>query len=351
MSWNWKLPEWPHFHYASDKIAQLEREFQIGVERASACLQTMERPELQNVLSKILPLEIGGERNFSDKESLQLSIREYIELHTDPKKEKSRTAPLLSTLYESFRKPLTHEMLWGWHTLLFSSSPATVYGRYRTQAAPMLLISAHCVSPRLLFEALPSERVPREMDLFMEWFNGAGRSESVLGQAALAHLYFETIHPFEDGNGRIGRLLVEKILSQRVGKPIWIPVSKVLDRKKKDYLSLLETTNRTLAVDRWVGFFARLLFEAHQEALQTLYFLLEQAQRFLLLSEHLNPRQIGVWVKIVGEGPTDKGVSGEEYSAITKTTWAPAAHDLTDLVKKGVLVKKGRGRHAHYFLR
>ena len=86
------------------------------------------------------------------------------------------------------------------------------------------------------------------MNAFISWFNATNGSGSVLGRAAIAHVYFESIHPFEDGNGRIGRVLAEKVLSQSVGQPVLIAFSKMLEKRKKEYYSTLEKCNRTLEV-------------------------------------------------------------------------------------------------------
>ncbi len=105
------------------------------------------------------------------------------------------------------------------------------------------------------------------MTLYIQWFNSIRSSESLLGRAAIAHVYFESIHPFEDGNGRIGRLLVEKILSQGVEKPVLITVSKVLEKRKKEYYAALERCNRTLEAGYWVEFFADVVLQAQEESI------------------------------------------------------------------------------------
>src|ERR1700677_4298366 len=112
------------------------------------------------------------------------------------------------------------------------------------------------------------------MAAFIEWFNSTNGSGSVLERAAIAHIYFESIHPFEDGNGRIGRILAEKILSQGVGRPILIAISKMLEKRKKEYYAALEQCNCTLEAGRWVGFFAKVVLEAHEESMNLLYFLI-----------------------------------------------------------------------------
>ena len=143
---------------------------------------------------------------------------------------------------------------------------------------PMQIVSNRYDSPKVFFEAPPSARVFHEMTAFIDWFNSTNASGSILGRAAIAHVYFESIHPFEDGNGRIGRVLVEKILSQGVGRPVLIAISKMLEKRKKEYYSALEKCNRTLEVQHWVEFFAHVILQAHEESMSLLYFLIEKSK-------------------------------------------------------------------------
>ena len=262
-------------------------------------------------------------------------------------------AQLLCDVYESFDGPLTHEMLWQWHSLLFNNtSNITDCGKYRTHAEPMQIVSNRYGSPIVFFEAPPSTRVFHEMERFIHWFNSTRASGSILGRAALAHVYFESIHPFEDGNGRIGRVLVEKVLSQEIGRPILMAISKILERRRKEYYSALEQCNCALDVQSWVLFFSSIILQAHEESMHLLHFLIEKSKMLNTLSEQINPRQMKVLLRMFAEGPVGfkGGLSAESYIAITKTTRATATRDLTDLVEKGVLVKTGELRYTRYQL-
>ena len=262
-------------------------------------------------------------------------------------------AELLCNVYESFNQPLTHEMLWQWHAILFKGSPHIAdCGKYRTHPEPMQIVSNRYGSPKIFFEAPPSARVFHEMAQFIDWFNSTNASKSFLGRAAIAHVYFESIHPFEDGNGRIGRVLAEKMLSQGVERPILIALSKILEKRKKEYYAALEKCNRTLEVQEWVEFFAHMVLQAHDESMNLLYFLIEKSKMLHALSDQINPRQTKVLLRLFAEGPNGfvGGLSAENYIAITKTTRATATRDLADLVEKGALVKTGELRHTRYRL-
>lgn len=360
MAWNWQLPEWPKFSYDPHKISQQERQFLLGSGSACAFLKNSKKQEQNQFIIEILSLEglesskIEGE--ILDRESLQSSIKRHFGLQTDLEpgaKKESGMADLLYDLYQSFDKPLTHEMLWKWHSMLFDGeSKLSDCGKYRTHAEPMQIVSSRYDSPRIFFEAPPSKKIPHEMDLFIDWFNSTDTSQPILGRAAIAHVYFESIHPFEDGNGRIGRVLVEKMLSQGVGQPILIAASYVLEKQKKEYYTALEKCNRTVKVDHWVEFFASVVLHAQEESMRLLNFLIEKSKMLTALSGQINARQEKVLLRMFTEGPSGfkGGLSAENYIAITKTSRATATRDLTDLLQKGALVKTGELKGTRYLL-
>lgn len=360
MPWNWELPDWPKFTYEPDPIALRERQFLLGAGKASAYLKTVEPQEYSHFMVEILGEEgqmsslIEGE--LLARESLQSSIRQHFGLQAvekSPPGKEAHMAQLLCNVYESFDQPLTHEMLWGWHALLFKdSSILTDRGKYRSFKEPMQIVSNRYGSPKVFFEAPPSEKVLFEMTKFIDWFNSSHVSESILGRASIAHVYFESIHPFEDGNGRIGRILVEKILSQGLGQPVLISVSRILEKRKKEYYLYLEQCNRTLSVQSWVEFFSRVILEAHEESMNLLYFVIEKSKMLASLSGQINPRQTKVLLRMFEEGPSGfkGGLSADNYIKIAKTTKATATRDLRDLVKKGALIKSGKLRHTRYKL-
>jgi Fic family protein len=360
MSWNWELPNWPKFNYDPSRISQLERQFLLGIGSASAYLKTIGEQEYHYFIVEILSLEglesskIEGE--ILDRESLQSSIKQHFGLQTPEKQgtnPESGMAELLCDVYETYNQPLTHEMLWRWHAMLFkNSSNITDCGKYRTHLEPMQIVSNRYDNPKIFFEAPPTTKVLNEMSMFIDWFNSTNTSGSILGRAAIAHIYFESIHPFQDGNGRIGRVIIEKILSQGVGRPILIAVSKMLEKRKKEYYAALETCNRSLEAHHWVEFFSHVILQAYEESMGLLYFLIEKSKILNTFSEKINPRQMKALLRMFEEGPNGfkGGLSAENYIAITKTTRATATRDLTDLVEKGVLIKTGELRHTRYHL-
>lgn len=361
MPWNWQLPGWPKFCYDISRIAAQERQFLLSVGSSFAFLKNIREEEYNQFIIEILSTEglesskIEGE--ILDRESLQSSIRKHFGLQPTLKKEphkESAMANLIFNVYETYERPLTHEMLWQWHLNLFDhQSHISDLGKYRTHAEPMQIVSNRYGSSQIYFEAPPRERVPYEMNAFINWFNSTNKSDSILERAAIAHLYFENIHPFEDGNGRIGRLLIEKILSQGTKRPVLIAVSKVLEKRKKEYYSALEKCNKTLNVQQWVEFVAEVILQAQVESMDLLYFLINKSKMMTALSGQINTRQEKVLLRMFSEGLNGfkGGLSAENYIAITKTSKATATRDLSDLVQKGALIKTGELRHTRYRLR
>lgn len=360
MPWNWQLPDWPKFTYDASRISHQERQFLISLGSECAYLKSITKNDQTQFIVEILSQEafesskIEGE--ILERASLQSSLRRHLGLRSTKKAEaqkESGMAELLCNVYETFDKPLTHEMLKTWHAMLFKGQAIlTDLGNYRTHPEPMQIVSHRLDSRKVFFEAPPSEIVPHEMTKFVEWFNSSLSSEPILGRAALAHVYFESIHPFEDGNGRIGRILIEKVLSQGVGQPIFIAVSKTLEKRRKQYYKALGQCNRTLNVHFWVEFFAEAVLLAQEESMLLLHFLIKKSKMLTDLSGQLNPRQEKILIRMFEEGPEGfkGGLSAENYIAITKASRATTTRDLTDLVQKRALIKTGELRHTRYWL-
>lgn len=361
MRWNWQLPNWPHFNFDRESIADREKQFLIRIGEASASLNRVDEGDYKQFIVEILSREalesssIEGE--ILDRESLQSSIRKHFGIKGSTNRsgrKEAGMAELLCNVYGTFREPLTHEMFGLWHSMLFGTdSSLGDLGRYRTHQEPMQIVSRRYDRSIVYFEAPPSAIVHKEMDIFIKWFNAVDFSMPIIGKAAIAHLYFENIHPFEDGNGRIGRALVEKILSQGVGRPVLIAVSKVLEKEKKAYYSALEQCNRSLDAGDWVDFFTKAILKAQEESIRLLDFLINKSKLFTKLSGKLNARQEKALLKIYESGPEGfkGGLSAENYIAITKASRATATRDLAELVNLGALTRTGELRHTRYWLK
>jgi Fic family protein len=220
----------------------------------------------------------------------------------------------------------------------------------------MQVVSGRMDAPKVHFEAPTSSIVPREMAAFVEWFNITGPSTSrplpALLRAALAHLYFESIHPFEDGNGRIGRALSEKALAQGVGQPTLTALSLIIQRHRKTYYEQLEAANKTLSVDAWLDWFASAVLQAQEHTLGWIEFLLAKTKLFDVLRGQINERQEKALTRMTVEGPNgfQGGLSAGKYMALTGAPAATARRDLNRLVELGALKRTGQLKGTRYWL-
>jgi Fic family protein len=364
MTWNWEQPGWPEFTYDSGALEPLERQFLL---RSGEFIGGFKHvgPEDRDMLKielisdeALKTSEIEGE--VLNRDSVQSSLRRQFGLGTDgrriPPAERG-IAEMMVNLYRSFGDPLTHETMFAWHNMLMSGErDVQVVGGYRTHSDPMQVVSGSIHSPKVQFEAPPSSEMKDEMDAFVSWFNETAPSGKrplpALTRAGLAHLYFVSIHPFEDGNGRIGRALAEKSLAQNLGQPSLIALAYTIERSRKAYYAALERNNKDIAVTNWLVYFAETILEAQRNTIKRLDFYVAKAKLYEKLRGQLNERQEKVIARMFREGIDGfkGGLSAENYISITKTSRATATRDLQDLVALGALTRTGELRHTRYHL-
>ena len=220
----------------------------------------------------------------------------------------------------------------------------------------MQVISGSIGSPKIHFEAPSSENVMNQMEEFIIWFNktspGGEIELSPLIRASIAHLYFLCIHPFEDGNGRIGRAIVEKSLAQFMNQPTLISLSQVIQKKKKTYYEELERNNKEMNITQWIEYFSKTILEAQDQTYNLIDFLIKKSKLYNGIKGLLNLRQNKVIQRMFEEGPDgfEGGLSAKNYISITGTSKATATRDLQDLVIKKVLVVRGELKNTRYYL-
>ncbi|NTU56507.1 MAG: Fic family protein, partial [Anaerolineales bacterium] len=302
--------------------------------------------------------EIEGE--YLDRDSLQSSICRQFGLNTDNRKispAEQGIAEVMVDLYRGFEAPLSHAMLFEWHKMLTNGRrDLKDIGRYRTHSEPMQIVSGAIYAPKVHFEAPPSSQMMLEMERFIAWFNdSAPKGKKLLPallRAGIAHLYFVSIHPFEDGNGRIGRAIAEKALAQCLGQPTLIAIAYTIERNKKAYYEALERANRRNEITDWLIYFADMVITAQGYTQTWVEFLIKKAKLHDRLRDRLNPRQEKALDRMFREGPEGftGGLSAEKYISITGASRATATRDLQDLVGKGALVRTGERKHTRYHL-
>ncbi len=364
MTWNWQRKDWGRFTYDTGAMEALERKFlqNSGVLfGAFKHLGDDEKTQLTIDLisdEALKTSEIEGE--ILNRDSLQSSIRQQFGLQPGkgkiPQAEQG-IADLMVDLYRTFDKPLTKAMLFRWHKKVTAGrDDLRDVGRYRTHQDPMQVVSGYLHKPKIHFEAPPSSRMKAEMDRFIDWFHDTlpkGKHPlPILARAGIAHLYFVSIHPFEDGNGRIGRALAEKALAEGLGQPTLIALSQTIQRKRKLYYDALERANKDNDVTDWLIYFAQTLLEAERHSQSIIEFLIGKTKFYACLQGQLNTRQEKALARMFVEGVDGfkGGLSAEKYIGITQAPRATATRDLQDLVAKGALTRTGELRHTRYWL-
>jgi Fic family protein len=220
----------------------------------------------------------------------------------------------------------------------------------------MEVVSGALHAPTVHFAAPPSSKIAKEMARFVTWFNrtapAASKPLPALTRAGIAHLYFESIHPFEDGNGRIGRAIAEKALAQCFGHPTLIALAATILSRRKAYYAALEAANKGIEVTAWLSWFAGIVIEAQRRTTARVEFLIEKTRLLDRLRGELNPRQEKALLRMLREGPEGfkGGLSAGNYATITGASAATATRDLADLVDKGALLRAGERRYARYHI-
>jgi Fic family protein len=248
-------------------------------------------------------------------------------------------------------------MLFDWHRMLVQGRrDLTDIGRYRSGKDRMEVVSGAIYAPKVHFEAPPSSAVPREMKSFVKWFNHTAPNGKAplpsLTRAGLAHLYFVSIHPFEDGNGRIARSISEKALAQGLGQPTLIALAATILGKRKAYYDALEMANKGNETTAWLSWFAATAVEAQRRTIARAEFLIDKTRLLDRLRGQLNDRQEKALLRMLRKGPDGfkGGLSAGNYAAITGASPATTTRDLADMMAKGAVVRIGERRHARYHI-
>ncbi|MDE2411027.1 MAG: Fic family protein [Sphingomonadales bacterium] len=364
MRWNWQQPEWPNFAYDPAHLRASEERFLRGSGIIVGALLHVDGEQKQALTVDLITQEtvdssaIEGE--ILDRASVQSSIAKHLGIKADQRRAspaEAGAAELMADVWRKFAEPLTDQTLFDWHTMLMvGRRDLAVVGSYRSDPEPMQIVSGALYAPRVHYEAPPSERVPQEMAAFIAWFNDTAPNGAqplpALTRAGIAHIWFESIHPFEDGNGRIGRAIAEKALAQTIEQPSLTALAETIHRHRKDYYEHLHRGSVTNQIDEWLAWFADIALEAQQRTLTRVRFLIAKTRILDQLSGHINERQEKVLLRMFAEGPDGfkGGLSARNYRTISDAATATVTRDLAELVRLGALRREGERKSTRYHL-
>ena len=362
--YNWQQPDWTIFRY---ELSGLERDLSRFAESTGRLdgLTTAMPGDLRmdTVISLMVEEAVKTseiERVSFTRADVQSSVRKNLGLSHNPNLLRNRPAAagigeLMATVHQTFSNPLSEDMLFEWHRMVMDGSRGLRVGAWRIHPEPMQVVSGAMGKEKVHFEAPPSERVPEEMLRFIAWFNGDSMSLAAPVRAAIAHLWFESIHPFEDGNGRVGRALVEKSLSQSAGRPVILSLSEAIEAKKSTYYGALMSAQRTNDITQWNRYVLDTLLDAQTRAESLILFTLRKVAFYDRYRTELNERQLKVVARMLDEGPRgfEGGMNAREYMGLTKASKATATRDMNQLLERGVFKRLGDagGRSTAYGLR
>ena len=259
-------------------------------------------------------------------------------------------------------RPLDEDRLCRWQSALFPGGTVGLrriaVGRYRDHADPMQIVSGPPGLELVHYTAPPSAEVAAEMQQLLAWLaltpnTPAAEGINGIARAALAHLWFESIHPFEDGNGRLGRAIAEMALAQDLGRDTrWFSLSAVLLERRADYFAALNQAQcGGLDVTSWVRWFTQAFVAACLKAQAVITQATRKAEFWQRVAKHGgNDRQRKVLARLLeaGDGGFLGGLTADKYAKLTATSKATATRDLADLLQAGLLVVQGIGKATRY---
>ncbi|RAI95083.1 Fic family protein [Algoriphagus yeomjeoni] len=367
MSYNWEQSDWPKFTYHEGKSGKILLDFLMKSGQISGVVTGLSEGNQTELLLEMMVMEaiktseIEGE--FLSRPDVMSSIKKNLGIHEEQpllvRDQRAKgIAKLMIKVRSEFAEDLTEEMLFDCHELLMEGNRYVRAGQWRADSSPMQVVSGAIGKEIVHFEAPPSKQVPSEMNAFILWFNGTapGNTKEInnpLIRSAITHLYFETIHPFEDGNGRIGRALAEKALHQGLGHATLISLSSTIEEKKNEYYAALKGGQRSNEITDWLDYFADTVLHAQQSAELLINFTLQKVKFFDHYKDLFNDRQTKAINRMLAEGPAgfEGGMTAKKYIAITKASKATATRDLQTLTELGVFIPQGGGRSVSYELK
>lgn len=376
IKYNWQHPNWPKFTYQSgglDKIINEYTKISSNLQGQISQLDQNNQSEAHIYLmveEAINTSEIEGEN--LNREEVRSSVARYLDLDLSQPKgifhKENGIASLLVDVRKNITSKLSKELICLWHTLLLTGQDdycerrGIKIGEYRS--GPVDIITGFGDYEKVVFEGPPGEAVEAEMNAFIEWYNSTSPLVDdncfIPGpiRSAIAHMWFTSIHPFGDGNGRVARAISEHALFQDFDIPPLFSISTEINENRGDYYEMLAESSRvspSVDLTNWIKWFAETVRNAQLDAKSKINFVLKKS---VFWDYHrntvLNKRQhktINKFFEFGTGGLIKNGIKSELYQSITGCSSATATRDLKDMVKKGILVpSESGGRSLRYFI-
>ena len=360
----WQQPEWPSLRWDEQRLSKLLSSVSRKQGRLLGRMEALgfdlrDEAHLHTLTEDVVKSsEIEGEK--LERDQVRSSLARRLGLNVGglvpADRDVEGVVEMMLDATGNYDNPLTEERLFAWHASLFPTSRSGLrkitVGRWRDdRAGPMQVISGAVGHEKVHYEAPPAARLPGEMAAFLKWFEEPGDTDPLLA-AGLAHLWFVTIHPFDDGNGRIARAIADMALSRsETSRQRFYSMSAQIRRERKDYYATLEAVQKDdVDITRWQTWILSCLLRAIEGADDTLGSVLRKARFWERFAQTpLNERQITVLNALL-EGIESK-LTTSTWARIARCSQDTAHRDILDLVQRGALKKDpGGGRSTRYSL-
>lgn len=366
--WTWRHPDWPNFTYdaqeTAPELAQAYLMHGVVQGKAAAIALGSTSQVAQDALADevMATAAIEGEQLAPD--AVRSSVMRRLGLDSPGPKNRHIDAlvAVIADATAAFEQPLDEDRLCRWQPALFPGGTSGIHriavGRYRDPDDPMQIVSGPPGRERIHYEAPPSQDVAAQMQRFLSWFNQpasvlvpqqAGQRMDGLARAATAHLWFESIHPFEDGNGRLGRAVVDMALMQHLRPAVRLhSLSRQLLSSPQAYCDALNQAQRgSTDVTAWVQWFASQCAAAFQQTSQIIDQALEKRrfwERHQGSALHERQRKVLQGLLDDGDGGFLGGLNADKYMKMTGVSKATATRDLSQMLAQGQLSSRGVGK-------
>ncbi len=365
--WIWQQADWPHFRWRDSEILPRLRQVQRRQGILIGSHSRLGNPDqtLDTLLANIISSSaIEGER--LNAQSVRSSLARRLgssQTQSYPVSDRSEgLAAMMLDAIDNHEQPLTIERLYQWHRWLFPANEWSVQplnvGQLRGDE-PMQVVSGRVDRPTVHFEAPPRATLDDQLAEFIPWFNQTQHDPTMdpLLRAAICHLWFLTLHPVDDGNGRLARALTDLALSQADSQSIRLyAMSVAILERRTDYYRALESAQKgALDITSWLCWFLDTLDNSIELALQGIARSLARTN-FWLRHNHdcLSPEQTKVVNRLLGGGEQgfENGINASQYQKVAGVSKATATRHLAELVEKGCIEKlPGGGRNTRYQIR
>ena len=362
MTYIHELPDWPNFSWSMDRLAQPLASVRHGQGLLLGRMSALGFPVTAEAGLAILTLDVvkssAIEGEMLDMAQVRSSFAHRLGVDIGGLAPANRHiegfVDMMLDATQRYAEALSAQRLCGWHAALFPTGRAgarrIAVGEWRTaESGPMRVVSGYVGHEKVHFEAPQAQRLPREMHAFLEWFNAPSELDPVL-KAGVAHLWFLTIHPFEDGNGRIARAIADCALARADNiQQRFYSMSGRIEQERRDYYEILERTQKGgLDITPWLEWFLHCLGRAIDASDELFLSVFRKARVWRRANQHsLNERQRMIVNRLL-DGFTGKLTTGK-YAKMTKCSTDTALRDIRELIEYGVLRQNpGGGRSTSY---